>query len=148
MDPSYKPEHQSKSKLPSVTGKSSTAKTPRKSISETPVRPTPKVSDNTVRTKDNKLAPIPNPTLIGTPVLVNGGAWPKTHRVDGTPLLPPTALPSPYQPQPLVPRRILFSTPSGENREDVDKREALIRSNDDKRQILRDQNREISIHPL
>ena len=30
LDPNYKPENQSKSKLPSVTGKSSPVKTPRK----------------------------------------------------------------------------------------------------------------------
>ena len=67
-------------------------------------------------------------------------------RVDGTPLLPPTALPFSSQPQPLVPRRILSSTHLGENREDVDRRGALIRDHEEKRQILRDQNRKIS-HP-
>ena len=55
LDPSYKPEHQLKSKLPSVTGKSSPIKTPRKTILKTLARPTPKapatpkVSDNPVR---------------------------------------------------------------------------------------------------
>ena len=66
--------------------------------------------------------------------------------MDGTPLLLPTALPLPPQPQPLVPRRILSSTPSGENGEDVDRRHALIRDYEEKRQILRDQNRKI-FHP-
>ena len=42
LDPNYKPEHQSKSKLPSVTGKSSPIKTPRKPILKMPTRPTPK----------------------------------------------------------------------------------------------------------
>ena len=42
LDPSYKPEHQSKSKLPSVTGKFSPTKILRKSIIRTPARPTPK----------------------------------------------------------------------------------------------------------
>ena len=50
---------------------------------------------------------------MGTPVTVHGGAQPKIHRVDETPLLPPSALPSPSQPQPLVPRRILSPTPLG-----------------------------------
>ena len=40
LDPSYKPEHQSKSKLPSVIGKQSPVKTPRKSILRTPVKQT------------------------------------------------------------------------------------------------------------
>ena len=43
LDPNYKPEHQSKSKLPSVTGKSSPIKTPRKPILKTPTRPIPKL---------------------------------------------------------------------------------------------------------
>ena len=45
-----------------------------------------------------------------------------------------------------MPRRILSSTPSGENGEDVDRRGALIREYEEKRQILRDQNRKI-LHP-
>ena len=95
---------------------------------------------------DDMLAPVPNPTLMGMPVSVHGGAHPKTHRVDGTPLLPPTALLSPFQPQPLVPRRIISSTPLGGNGEDMDTRGALIRGHEEKRQILRDQNRKI-FHP-
>ena len=63
------------------------------------------------------LTPILNPTMMGTPISVHGGAQPKTHRVDGTPLIPPTALSFPSQLQPLVPRRILASTPSGKNGE-------------------------------
>ena len=42
LDPNYKPEHQSKSKLPSVTVKSSLTKTLRKPILRTPARSTPK----------------------------------------------------------------------------------------------------------
>ena len=91
--------------------------------------------------------PILNPTMMGTPVAVHGGAQPKTHRVDGTPLTPPPPqLTSPSQPQLLVPRRILSSTPSGENGEDVDRRGALIRNIEEKRKILMDQNRKI-FHP-
>ena len=87
-----------------------------------------------------------NPTPMAMLVLVQGGAWPKTHQTDGTPLLPPTALPSPSQPLSLVPRRFLSSTPLGENGEDVDRRGALIKNQEEKRQILRDQNRKI-FHP-
>ena len=152
LDPNYKPEHQSKSKLPSVTVKSFPAKTPIKPILRTPARPTwkalstPKLVTIQSEPMNDMPAPIPNPTPIGTPVLVHGRAWSKTYRVDGTPLLLPTALPPPSQPQLLVPRRILSSTPSGENKEDVDKRGMLIRGHDDKRQILRDQNQKI-FHP-
>ena len=77
--------------------------------------------------------PIPNLTMIETPVSVHGGAWPKTHGVDGTSLIPPTALTSLSQQQPLVLRRILSSTLLGENREEVDIRGALIRDIEEKR---------------
>ena len=43
LDPNYKSEHQSKSKLPSVTGKLSPIKTPRESILRTLARAIPKV---------------------------------------------------------------------------------------------------------
>ena len=80
LDPNYKPEHQSKSKLPSVTGKSSPIKTPRKLILKTPARPAPKTltAPKSVKiqseTVNDVLTPIPNPTTMGTPVLVHGKA--------------------------------------------------------------------------
>ena len=95
LDPNYKPEHQSKSKLLSMTGKSSPIQTPRKTILKMPARLTPKALDTpkTVKiqseTVNDTLTPILNPTIMGTLVLVHGGACPKTHRVDGTPLTPP-----------------------------------------------------------
>ena len=120
-------------------------KMPRNPILRTPARPTPKAltAPKSVKIQSETIAampaPIPNPTPMGTLVSVLGEAQPKFHRVDGTPLLPPTNLPSPSQPQLLVPRRILSSTPSGENGEDVDRRGALIKDHEEKRQILRDQ---------
>ena len=154
LDPNYKPEHQSKSKLPNVTGKSSPVKTPRKPILRTPARPTPKALMTHItmtiqsEPRDGMPAPVQNPTLIGTLVSAQEGSQLKTHRADGTPLLPPTALPSPSQLQPLVPSRILSSTSLGENGEDVDRRSALTRDHEVKRQILRDQNRKIFHHSL
>ena len=113
-------------------------------------RPTPKALTTPKSVKiqaeleNDMLTPIPNPTMMGTHVLVHGGALPKTHRVDGIPLIPPPpALTSPSQPQSLVPRRILSSTPLGENGEDVDRRGVLIRNIEVKRKILMDQNRKI-----
>ena len=50
LDPNYKPEHQLKSKLPSVTRKSSPIKTPRKTILKTPAGLTPKAL-NTPKTE-------------------------------------------------------------------------------------------------
>ena len=134
-----------------MTGKSSPIQTPRKPIlstlATTPARPTPKELTTpklvTIQSEivDDMPTPNQNPTPMGTQVSVQGGARPKTHQKDRTPLLPPTALPPPPQPQPLVPRRILFSIPSGENEENMDRRGALIRDHEEKRQILRDQNR-------
>ena len=153
MDPNYKPEHQSKSKLPSVTGKSSPTRMPRKPILRTPARPTPKAQITpksvTIQSEpmDEMPAPIQNPAPIEMLVSVQGGAWLKTHRTDGIPLLPPITFQSPAHPQPLVPRRILSSTPFGENEEDVDRRVTLIRDHEEKRQILRDQNRKIFHRP-
>ena len=67
--------------------------------------------------------------------------------MDGTLLLPPSALPSPSQPQLLVPRRILSSTLLGENGENMDRRDVLIRNIEEKRKILENQNRKI-FHPI
>ena len=74
LDPTYKPVYQPKSKLPSVTGKSSLIKTPRKPILKMPTRPTPKslTTSKSVKiqseTVNNMPTPIPNPTMMGTPV--------------------------------------------------------------------------------
>ena len=77
LDPNYKPEHESKSKLPSVTRKSSPTKTPmklRKLIIMTLARPTlktltaPKSVTKQLEPMDDMPAPIPNPTPIETPV--------------------------------------------------------------------------------
>ena len=152
LGPNYKPVLQSKSKLPGVTGKSSPIKTPRKPILKMPARPTPKTLTipRSVRIQSDTVndmpTPNPNPTPMGTPVLVYGGAQPKIHQMDGTPLIPPTVNLSLSQPQPLVLRRILSCMPSGENGEEVDRRGALIRNIEEKRKILEEQNRKI-FHP-
>ena len=88
LDPNYKPEHQSKSKLPSVTRKSSPTKTPRKPILRTPAEPIPKALTTpksvTIQSEsmDDMPAPIRNPIPMGTPVSVQGGAQLKTHHSD------------------------------------------------------------------
>ena len=130
-----------------MIGKSST-KTPRKPILRTPTRPIPKAltAPKSVTIQSEPMDEIPaiqNPTLIGMMVSAQGGAQLKMHRVDGMPLLPPIALQSPSHLQPIVPRRILSSTLLGENGEDVGRRGTLIRDYEEKRQILRDQNRKI-----
>ena len=95
LDPNYKPEHQSKSKLPSVTGKSSPLKTIRKPILQTPARLTRRrlATPKSVRIQSditNDLSVTePDPTPMKTPVMVHGGARPKTPRIEDTPLAPP-----------------------------------------------------------
>ena len=150
LDPNYKPEHQPKSKLLSVTGKSSPIKTPRKPILKTPAGPTLKTmtTPKSVRiqseTVNDMPSPNPEPTPMGTPVLVHGGAWLKTHRVDGMPLALPTVNPSHSETQPMVLSRILSSTPSVENGENMDRRDVLIRNIEEKRIRIG----KFSIHPL
>ena len=118
LDPNYKPEHQSKSKLPSVTRKSSPEKIVRKSILQTPARHTPRrvATPKSVRIQSevasDMTAPDSDPTPIRTPVMVHGGARPKTPIMKSTPLAPHNKQPPHSQTQPLIPRRILSSTPS------------------------------------
>ena len=94
LDPNYKPEHQSKSKLPSVTGKSSPEKILRKPILQTPSRHTPRrlATPKSVRIQSEVVSdmtvPDSNPTPIRTPVMVHGGARPKTPMIVKTPLAP------------------------------------------------------------
>ena len=143
LDPNYKPEHQSKSKLPSVTGKSSPIKTIRKPIPQTPSRLTPKrlATPKSVKIQSDTTNDLPvpesDPTPVRTPIMVHDG-WHSFSTLHYKPVLLPK--------QPLIPRRILSSTPSGENGEEIDKRSELIRNIEEKRKILEEQNRKI-FHP-
>ena len=133
LDPNYKPEHQSRSKLPSVTGKSSPEKIVRKPILQTPARHTPRrvATPKSVKIQSevasDMTAPDSDPTPMRTPVMVHGGARPKTPIKESTPLAPPIMPPSHLQTQPLIPRRILSSTPSGKNGENMDKNSKIIK---------------------
>ena len=168
LDPNYKPEHQSKSKLPSVRGNKSPIKSVGKPPPQTPVRSTPRrvITPKSVRIQTNNTNDVPNiiqnPTPQQTP-MVHGGARPKT-KIVGTPL----ALPSQTHTQPLIPRRIFSSPPLGEKGEDVgqdrpipriirdienkrrefeEKKDELIKDLDEeKRRIIEEQNRRI-FHP-
>ena len=159
LDSNYKLEHQSKSKLPSVTGKSSPIKTIRRPILQTPARLSPKrlATPKSVRIQSDITNDLPvtepDPTPMQTPIMVHGGARPKTPRMEGTPLAPPIIKPPHSHTQFLTPRRILSSRPSGENGEVIDKRRELIRNTEErrrileeKREILEEQNRKI-FHP-
>ena len=160
LDPNYKPEHQSKSKLPSVTGKLSPERVARKPISQTPSRHTPRrsVTPKSIRIQSevvsDMMVPDPSPTPVKTPIMVHGGARPKTPMIVKTPLAPSSKPPHTHlQTPPFVPRRILSSTPpetSGKNMNIHDKiikeTEEKISGIDKKMQELEEQNRKI-FHP-
>ena len=116
-----------------MTGKSSPIKTIRKPILHTPARPTPRrlATPKSVKIQSDTTNDLPvpesDPTPMRTPVMVHGGARPKTPRMEGTPLAPSIIKPPHSHTQPLTPRRILSSTRSGENGEEIDKRSTLIK---------------------
>ena len=160
LDRNYKPEHQSKSKLPSVTGKSSPEKVIRKPILQTPTRHTPRRigTPKSVRIQPEVVSDMTNPdsdiTPVSTTVRQHGGARPKTPMMAKTPLAPSIRPPTHLQ-TPFVPRRILSSTPSGTNGENMDindnifkEAEERISGIDKKMQELEEQNRKIFHPPL
>ena len=159
LDPNYKPEHQSKSKLPSVRGKSSPEKVIRKPILQTPSRHTPRrlATPKSVRIPSEVVSDMTTPdsdtTPIRTPVRQHGGARPKTPMIASTPLAPSIRSSPHLQTPPLIPRRILSSTPSGTNGENMDNNNKIIKEVHEritviekKRQELEEQNRRI-FHP-
>ena len=160
LDPNYKPEHQSKPKLPSVTGKSSPEKVVRKPILQTPSRHIPRrlATPKSVRIQSEVDGDMTTPNSITTPkstlVRQHGGARPKTPMIAKTSLAPSPRPPHTYlQTPPFVPRRILSSTPSETNGENMDINNKIIKEAeekisgiDKKMQELEEQNRKI-FHP-
>ena len=131
----------------------------RKPILQKPTRHTPRrvATPKSVRIQSevasDMIAPDSDPTPMRTPVMVHGGARPKTPIMEST-CLAPSIRPSPHlQTQPLIPRRILSSTPSGKNGENMDKNNKIIKDAEErlpviekKRQESEEQNRKI-FHP-
>ena len=131
----------------------------RKPILQMPSRHTPRglATPKSVRIQsevvNDMTAPDSDPTPMRTPVMVHGGARPKTTMIKSIPLAC-SIMPSPHlQTQPLIPRRILSSTPSGINGENMDNNNKIIKEADEritviekKRQELEEQNRKI-FHP-
>ena len=164
LDPNYKPEHQSKSKLSSVTGKLSPEKVIRKPISQTPSRHTPKriATPKSVKIQSDIVSDVTiqdsNSTPKRTPSMVHGGARPKTPMMVKTPLAPSTRphLTPPHthlKTPPYVPRRILSSTPPDVGEKNVNIHDKIIKEAeekmsgfDKKMQKLEEQNRKI-FHP-
>ena len=104
-------------------------------------------------TPDSAIPHNSDPTSMRTPVIVHGGARPKTPMIISTPLAP-SIRPSPHlQTSLLIPRRILSSTPSGTNGENMDNNNKIIKEVEKripviekKMQELEEQNRKI-FHP-
>ena len=164
LDPNYKPEHQSKSKLPSITGKLSPEKVIRKPISQTAFRHTPKrlATPKSVRIQSEVVSdvaiPDSNSTPKRTPIMVHGGARPKTPMMVKTPLAPSTRPPltpphTHLQTPSYVPRKILSSTPPDIGEKNMNIHDKIIKEAeekmsgfDKKMQELEEQNRKI-FHP-
>ena len=163
LDPNYKPEHQSKSKLPSVTGKLSPEKVIRKPISQTPSRHTPKrlATPKSVRIQSEVVSdvaiPDSNSTPKRTPIMVHGGARPKTPMMVKTPLAPSTRALTPpnthLQTPPYAPSKILSSTPPDIGEKNMNIHDKIIKEAEEKMsgldkrmQELEEQNRKI-FHP-
>ena len=146
--------------MPSITGKLSPEKVIRKPIAQTPSRHPPRrlATPKSVRIQSEVVSdmtvPDPSPTPVKTPIMVHGGAGPKTPMMVQTPLAPSTRPPHTHlQTPPFVSRRILSSTPSETNWQNMDINNKIIKEAeekisgiDKKMQELEEQNRKI-FHP-
>ena len=145
--------------MPSVTGKSSPEKVIRKPILQTPSRHTPRrlATPKSVRIQSEVVSDKTTLDSITTPkstlVRQHRGARPKTPMIAKTPLVPSARPPTHLQTPPFVPRRILSSTPSETNGENMDSNNKIIKEAeerisviDKKMQELVEQNRKI-FHP-
>ena len=121
LDPNLKPEHQSRSKLPSIVGSGSPLKSPRKSL-------TPKRSPRkNVTISEQSPEEIPMPSFDPDPVQIYDGARPKTHTSTGVPIPPSRSL-LPMSPMTnMTPSRVLSSIPDGNDGENADRIETLKR---------------------
>ena len=121
LDPNLKPEHQSRSKLPSIVGSRSPSKSPKKSL-------TPKRSPRkSVTISEQPPEEIPMSSFDPDPVQIHAGARPKTHTSTGVPIPLPRPLPPMSPMTNMTPSRVLSSIPEGNEGDDVDKIETLRR---------------------
>ena len=113
LDPNLKPEHQSKSKLPSIVGSRSPSKSPKKTL-------TPKRSPRkSVTISEEPPEEIPmfnsNPEPVHIPDSVN----PKTHTSRGVSTPTSRSLPPMSPILNMAPRRVLSSIPGGNEEDDT-----------------------------
>ena len=121
LDPNLKPEHQSKSKLPSIAGSGSPSKSPKKAT--TPKR-SPKKSV-TISEQPPEETPMLNSDP--EPVHIPGDVNPKTHTSKGVPTPTSRSLPPMSPLFDVTPRRVLSSIPEGNEGENKDGTEFLRR---------------------
>ena len=121
LDPNLKPEHQSKSKLPSIVGSRSPSKSPKKAT-------TPKRSPRkTVTISEQPPEEIPMLNSDPDPVHVPDDVNPKTHTSRGVSIPTSRSLPPMSPISNMVPRRVLSSIPEGNEGENTDGIELLRR---------------------
>ena len=118
LDPNLKPEHQSKSKLPSIVGLGSPSKSPKKET--TPKRSPRKISEQPPEE-------IPMLNSDPEPVHIPDGVNPKTHTSRGVPTPTSRSLPVMSPISNMAPRRVLSSIPEGNERENIDEVELVRR---------------------
>ena len=121
LDPNLKPEHQSKSKLPSIVGSGSPSKSPKKSLT---LKRSPRKS---VIISEEPPEEIPISSLDPDPVQAHAGARSKTHTSTGVPVPPQRPLPPMSPMTSMTPNRVLSSIPDGNQGDDVDRIETLRR---------------------
>ena len=121
LDPNSKPEHQSRSKLPSIIGSGSPSKSPKKVL--TPER-SPRKS---VTVSEQPPEDIPMPDFGPDPIEIHDGTKPKIHTTKDVPIPPPRSLPPMSPITNMTPSRVLSSIPEGNEGDDVDKIETLRR---------------------
>ena len=121
MDPNLKPEHQSRSKLPSIVGSGSPSKSPKKAT--TPKR-SPKKS---VTISEQPSEEIPMLISDPEPVHIPDDVNPKTYTSKGVPTPTSRSLPPMSPISDMTPRRVLFSIPEENEGENIDGTELLRR---------------------
>ena len=121
LDPNLKPEHQSRSKLPSIVGLGSHFKSPKKTI--TPER-SPRKS---VTISEQPPEEIPMLNFDPEPVHIPDDINPKTHTSKGIPIPTSRSLPPMSPISNMAPRRVLSSIPEGNEGKNIDGIELLRR---------------------
>ena len=121
LDPNLKPEHQSRSKLPSIVGSGSPSKSPKKIL-------TPKRSPRkSITISEQPPEEIPMPDFGPAPIQIHDGAKPKAHTTKGVSMPPPRSLPPMSPITNMTPSRVLSSIPEGNEGDIVDRIEILRR---------------------